>query len=329
MTKSTTSFYQYPPSQKEGMDVHVPCSEYYMESETNINISVVVPLYNEEDNVMEVVGDLAETLTHIKGPFEIILVDDGSTDNTLDITYMMQQKYPCVKVISHEINRGKSAAMMTGFQCCHGEYVILMDGDGQFRAHDIPKMVEKLEEGYDVVNGWGKKEENEPISKVIPSYIYNSICRKWFNLEVRQFNLGFKGFRRETVENIFLKKDEHRYILPLLQNKGHDVTEVPVEYLPRQNGDSKYGVLRIPRGILDMISLKMELTLGERPFRLMGVLSLVFLSLGVLCGLWTVYQAIAGNPYLWSVLLCIVFIVSSINMLFIGYAVEAAKYGHR
>lgn len=327
MTKSTESFYQHPPHQNDGVEMHVPCSEYYMES--GIDISVVVPLYNEEDNVIEVVKDLEKTLSQTNYKFEIILIDDGSSDNTLDIVYRMQRKYPCVKVISHKTNRGKSAAMMTGFQSVQGDYVILMDGDGQFKAHDIPKMVEKLEEGYDVVNGWGKKKESEPITKIIPSYVYNLICRKLFNLKVRQFNLGFKGFKRETVEKIFLKKDEHRYILPLLQNKGHTVCEVPVEYLPRQNGESKYGIMRIPRGILDMIALKMELISGERPFRIMGITSLISFALGALCGLWAIHQALIRDPYIWGVLLCIVFILSSVNMLFIGYAVETAKYGHR
>jgi glycosyltransferase involved in cell wall biosynthesis len=325
MTRSSESFYRYSPSSMGEVDVHVPCYEYGMENGRK-KLSVVVPLYNEEDNVLEVVEDLENLI--LKTGFEIILVDDGSTDRTLEIAHLMQRKYPNVKVIQHETNMGKSAAMMTGFQHVEGDYVILMDGDGQFQAHDIPKMVEKLEEGWDVVNGWGKKQE--PITKIIPSLIYNGICRKLFNLPVRQFNLGFKAFRREAVENVFLKKDEHRYILPLLKKEGFTITEVPVEYLPRKNGKSKYGIMRIPTGIMDMVSLKMEMAFGERPFRFFGLLSLGLIALGVIPGLHTLYGWILGNSVsMWGVALSAIFVLSGVNMVLIGYLVEAVKYRPR
>lgn len=325
MDKSAESFYEYPPSSMKEVGIHIPYTEYGVEDRKKL--SVVVPLFNEEKNVQSVVEDLEETLSILGASYEIILVDDGSTDETLEVAHSLQRKYTTVKTLSHRTNKGKSAAMMTGFRYVEGDYIILMDGDGQFLAHDIPKMVEKLEEGYDVVNGWGKKKE--PITKVIPSLIYNGISRKLFSLNVHQFNLGYKAFKREAVKDIFLKKDEHRYILPLLKEQGCTITEVPVEYLPRQNGRSKYGIMRIPTGILDMVALKLELMLGERPFRPLGMASLGLIFLGIIPGIHAVLEWSSGNMSLWSIALSTIFFLSGVNMLLIGYAVEAVKCGHR
>ena len=291
------------------------------------NLSIVVPLFNEEENVQSVVEDLEETLSTLRISYEIILVDDGSTDGTLSAARDLERAYTAVRTFSHETNRGKSAAMMTGFRYVEGDYVILMDGDGQFLAQDIPKMIEKLEEGYDVVNGWGKKKE--PITKIIPSLIYNTISRKLFSLSVHQFNLGYKAFKREAVKDIFLKKDEHRYILPLLKEKGCTIAEVPVAYLPRQSGKSKYGVTRIPTGILDMVALKLELMFGERPFRPLGMASLALISLGAIPGFHALQGWAEGSIPPLSIVLSVIFFLSGVNMLLIGYAVEAVKYGHR
>ncbi|MGC1119541.1 MAG: glycosyltransferase family 2 protein [Candidatus Methanofastidiosia archaeon] len=327
MNKRIDSFYKHSTSPVEEVTVQVP----YLEDgvvDGGKQVSVIVPLYNEEKNVQSVVEDLEETLILLGTEFEIILVDDGSTDRTLEIAQAMQRRYqPHVKVLVHDVNKGKSAAMMTGFQYAGGEYLVMMDGDGQFRAADIPKMVEKLERGYEVVNGWGKKRE--PITKIIPSLIYNGICQRLFSLPVHQFNLGFKAFRRDVVRDLHLKRDEHRYILPLLKDKGCTITEVSVDYLPRLNGKSKYGVMRIPCGIMDMVALKMDLTLGERPFRFFGMISFGMLSAALLSGLYTLYTWIsgAGMPW-WNIVLTAALLLSGINVLLVGYAVETAKY-HR
>jgi glycosyltransferase involved in cell wall biosynthesis len=287
-------------------------------------ISVVVPVYNEIDNVTDVVEDLVSTLASQGIPFEIILVDDGSTDGTLDLAQSLQKTHTSVHVIPHGSNRGKTAALETGFRYASGKYIILMDGDGQFVARDIMTMIEELEKGFDIVNGWGKKEENESLTKIIPSLIYNSISRKLFSLDVHQFNLGFKAFKHEAIENISLKKDEHRYILPILKDKGYTISEVPVTYLPRKNGDSKYGIWRIPCGILDMVALKIELEMGERPFRLFGMLSVGLIFLGALCGLTALHQAAGGQSVNMLLLVfLILFCLCGVTMLFVGYAVEA------
>lgn len=325
MTKRIDSFYQHSTSPAEEVTIQVTCLEDGT-VDGGKRISVIVPLYNEEKNVQSVVEDLEETLIPLRTEFEIILVDDGSTDRTLEIAQAMQRRYhPHVKVLVHDTNKGKTAAMMTGFQHAAGEYLVLMDGDGQFRAADIPRMVEKLGRGYDVVNGWGKKRE--PITKIIPSLIYNGICKRLFSLPVHQFNLGFKAFRRDVVRDLYLKKDEHRYILPLLKDKGCTITEVSVDYLPRLNGKSKYGAMRIPCGIMDMVALKMDLTLGERPFRLFGMISFGMLSAAFLSGLYTVYTWISGaGASWWGLIWMAALLLSGINVLLVGYAVETAKY---
>lgn len=287
-------------------------------------VSVVVPLYNEIDNVIGVVEDLESTLDSSSFDFEIVLVDDGSTDGTLEVIRSLQKEHKSIHVISHGSNRGKTAALLTGFACACGDFIVLMDGDGQFMAQDILVMIRELEKGYDVVNGWGRKSESEPLTKIIPSLVYNYISRKLFSLDVHQFNLGFKAFKRQSVKELSLKKDEHRYILPLLRKRGFTISEVPVSYFPRKNGNSKYGIMRIPCGIMDMIALKIELTIGERPFRIFGAVSCGLIFLGGLLGLDAVYQLLRGSN-IDMLLFSFIFIsfLCGITLLFVGYAVEA------
>lgn len=326
MNRSTETFC-YDPSSSVQENTAVRKTAYECDLDEGKRLSVVVPLYNERDNIQEVVHDLERTLYLMGIGSEIILVDDGSIDGTLEVIRSLQREYSNIRIFSHGINKGKTAAMVTGFQHSEGNYIVLMDGDGQFVAADIPKMIEKLEKGCDVVNGWGKKKE--PLTKVIPSRIYNGISKRLFRLNVHQFNLGFKAFKREVLEDLILKRDEHRYILPLLKEKGFKIVEVPVEYLPRQNGTSKYGIMRIPTGVMDMISLKMEMVLGERPFRVFGLASSGLFLAGILLGLHTVYSWMSGSVSMWSFGFCGMFLLSGINMLFLGYAVEAAKHPRR
>lgn len=329
MTRSQETFWRTssPSTQDEVRVQQMRYPGYNLENEGK-RLSVVVPVYNEEENIQNVVDDLQESLIPLLTDFEIILVDDGSTDRTLDVAHSLQRAYPNVNLLIHETNRGKTAAMVTGFNHADGDYIVLMDGDGQFLAKDIPKMIKKLEKGCDVVNGWGKKRES--FTKIIPSLIYNGISRKLFSLSVHQFNLGFKAFKRKAVEGLVLKKDEHRYILPLLKEKGFIIEEVPVEYLPRLNGTSKYGVMRIPLGVMDMISLKIEMLLGERPFRVFGLASLGLIVPSILLGLHAVYGWISGNgTNMWSIAFGTMFLLSGITLLFVGYAVEAVKSPRR
>ncbi len=318
------SLYTLPPVEEEVTEKDVFSDKSLGHTK---KLSVVVPVYNEEDSIQNVVEDLEETLSSVGMPFEIIVVDDGSTDNTLQSVRLLLE-HCHLRVISYSMNQGKTAAMMTGFHHAEGDYIVLMDGDGQFLAKDIPKMVRRLEEGCDVVNGWGKKKE--PITKIIPSLIYNAISRKLFSLNVHQFNLGYKAFKKECIENLILRKDEHRYILPLLKQQGFTIEEVPVEYLPRENGTSKYGIMRIPYGVLDMISLKIEMACGERPFRIFGLISLGLILLGGLLGTYTVLEWILGTGItVWDAVFSLMLLLSGINILFAGYAVESAKNPRR
>jgi len=319
------SLYTLLPVEEEATEKDRPFSDESLGHTKKL--SVVVPVYNEEDSIRNVVEDLEETLSSLGMQFEIIVVNDGSTDNTLQSAQLLQE-HCHLRVISYRANRGKTAAMMAGFHHAEGDYIVLMDGDGQFLAKDIPKMVKRLEEGCDVVNGWGKKKE--PITKTIPSLIYNFISRKLFSLNVHQFNLGYKAFKKECIENLILMKDEHRYILPLLKEQGFTIEEVPVEYLPRENGTSKYGIMRIPYGVLDMVSLKIEMVCGERPFRIFGLISLGLILLGGLLGIYTVLEWIRGMGItMWNVVFSLIFLLSGINILFAGYAVESAKNPRR
>ncbi len=248
-------------------------------SETQPLISVVVPLYNEEGNLALLHQKLTESLTAFGQPYELIFVNDGSTDNSVAILQDIVQQDACMTIIDFQQNFGKTAGLTAGFQYSRGELIITIDADLQDDPAEIPKLVTKLDEGYDVVGAW-RFDRNDPVDKTLPSRIFNWVVANFTGLRLHDFNCGFKVYRRQVTQQIKLYSDFHRFIPVLAYNRGFRITEVPVQHHPRHSGVSKYGAGRTIRGLLDFIAVLFLMTYLKNPLRLFGTGGLIMLAIG-------------------------------------------------
>lgn len=269
-------------------------------------VSVIVPAFNEDGNVEELCRQFDEMLAKATFTCELVIVDDGSSDRTPAILRDMAGKYPFLRVLTHGTNRGLTAALQTGFNFARGEIYVFYPADLQYKPEDIPAMIAKIDEGNDLVTGWKQGE----YSKRFVSTIYNRLSRWLFSVKVHDLN-SVKAFRREVIENMFLRRDWHRYMVVLAVEQGYRVDEVKIPLYPRYTGDSKFsGFWRIPVGVLDMLAVKSQLTLLHKPLLFFGFLGSLLVLLGVLVGLVTIYlrvfMDVGFRPLLYLVILLIV-----------------------
>lgn len=257
-------------------------------------VSVFIPARNEAGNITPLFEKTARAFDaqHIAG--EIVFVDDGSTDATWDEAHAAAARYPFVRLFRHRKSFGLTEAMRTGFRHCRGDIVIFLPGDLESDPEeDIPKLLAKMNEGYDVVAGWRQGRRDR---KVFASAIANLISRYVFGLTVHDMN-WIKAFRRDVVENLHLRSDWHRYILILAAAQGYTIGEVPVSYYPRQKGKSHYGIGRIPVSFLDVLVVKFLLTFSRKPMLFFGGLglSIVAVSLATFTVLLIMYVVNLGQ----------------------------------
>ncbi len=253
-------------------------------------ISVVIPLLNEEGNLKLLHQKLSEVLPALAQPYEIVFVDDGSTDNSAEILTSLFENDAAVQVIHFRQNFGKTAALTAGFRHCRGQIIATLDADLQDDPAEIPAMVNKLNEGYDLVSAW-RHQRQDPIDKTLPSRIFNWAVPLFSGVQLHDFNCGFKVYRRVVTEQIPLYSDFHRFIPVLAANKGFRITELPVQHHPRHAGASKYGAARTIRGFFDFITVLFLMTYLKYPLRLFGTGGLLVFALGgiiefYLAGLW-------------------------------------------
>jgi glycosyltransferase involved in cell wall biosynthesis len=265
-------------------------------------ISFVVPTLNEEPSLKKLYGLIVEHCTKAGHDYEIIFVDDGSTDGSNALLKEMHAQDSQVKVISFRRNFGKAAALMAGFDKAEGEIVFTMDADLQDDPVEIPRFLEKLDEGYDLVSGW-KYPRLDPISKTAPSKLANATIRMGTGIKLHDFNCGFKAMRKEVAKEIKLYGELHRYVPVLAHWRGFSVTEIKVKHHPREFGKSKYGMRRLFRGLFDFITVVFLIRFTHRPLHFFGMLGLVPLTLGVLIDgylavLWLAGQSIGNRPLL-------------------------------
>jgi glycosyltransferase involved in cell wall biosynthesis len=249
------------------------------------SISVVVPVLNERDSLVELHGQLCSVLTALGRTYEVILVDDGSTDGSLSVLRAIQCSDPHVVVIELRRNFGKATALQAGFQLAQGDVIITMDGDLQDDPDEIPRFLEMLEEGFDLVSGW-KKNRQDPVTKTLPSRLYNFSTSLLTGIPLRDFNCGFKAYRREVVERLDLYGELHRYIPVLAHAKGFRVGEMAVRHHPRRHGRSKYSSERFLRGPFDLLTVLFLSRFQRRPLHLFGLLGLVVTALGFVIDLY-------------------------------------------
>ncbi|MEE8138245.1 MAG: glycosyltransferase family 2 protein [Thermoanaerobaculia bacterium] len=249
-------------------------------------ISVLIPVLNEAETVLRLTRQVAEVLDRLGRSFEIIFVDDGSTDATADRVKEAHAADPRVKLVRLRRNFGKAAALCAGFDVATGPCLITMDGDLQDDPEEIPRFLEKLEgEGLDLVSGW-KRRRQDPASKRFASRLFNWVTRRLADVDLHDFNCGFKASRREVLEQIALYGELHRYIPVLASRKGFSVGEIAVVHHARRHGTSKYGWDRFYKGLLDLITVLFITKYTRRPLHLFGVVGLTSLLAGFAINLY-------------------------------------------
>lgn len=263
-----------------------------------MNISVVIPLLNEDESLSELYHWIAKVMQSNGFLYEIIFIDDGSTDGSWDIIESLSQKHLEVKGIRFQKNYGKSQALHAGFAMAEGEVIITMDADLQDNPEEIPEMFRMIkEDGYDLVSGWKKKRYDSILSKNIPSKLFNYAARKTSGVKLHDFNCGLKAYKKEVVKTIEVTGDMHRYIPVLVKNAGFvNISEKPVQHQARKYGATKFGAERFIRGFLDLITIWFLSRFGKRPMHLFGALGAMMLVIGFLLTLYLGIDKLFLNP---------------------------------
>jgi glycosyltransferase involved in cell wall biosynthesis len=253
-------------------------------------ISVVIPLLNEEQNIPLLYQELLDVFTTIDDDYELIFIDDGSTDNSLTLLREIQEKDPHLVVVSFRKNFGQTAAMAAGFDYSRGDVIITMDADLQNDPADIPLLLEKIRAGNDVVTGWRFERKDAFLNRRLPSIIANKIISKTTGVNLHDYGCTLKAFRQEVIKNVKLYGEMHRFIPAIASGMGIDFTEVKVNHRPRRFGTSKYGISRTIRVVLDLLTVKFLLSYATRPIQVFGLLGVFCGGLGVLLALIMTFQ---------------------------------------
>ncbi|MFM9106494.1 MAG: glycosyltransferase family 2 protein [Chloroflexota bacterium] len=292
-------------------------------------VSVVVPVYNEEGNLRELHRRVTGVLERTGLPFEIIVVDDGSRDGGWSVLRELSARDARLKALRHRRNFGKARALSTGFAAVSHDLVITMDGDLQDDPDEIPRFIERIEAGDDLVSGW-KQRRQDPIGKTLPSRLFNGTVRAVSGVPLHDFNCGFKAYRAEVTRSIRLYGELHRFTPVLANAEGFRIGELPVTHHPRRWGTSKYGWSRLPKGFLDLLTVTFLTTYRQRPMHMLGLPGLVTMAIGILIALWLTGEkllggaAIGGRPLL---LLAVLLIVIGAQFFGLGLLGELLAHG--
>ncbi|MBP8945008.1 MAG: glycosyltransferase family 2 protein [Paludibacteraceae bacterium] len=249
-----------------------------------MDISVVIPLYNEEESLLELFEWIERVMNENNFSYEVIFVDDGSTDNSWNVIESLKRKTPYIRGIKFRKNYGKSVALHFGFQAAKGDVVITMDADLQDSPEEIPALYAMIKnENYDLVSGWKKKRYDAKLTKNLPSKLYNATARKVTGIKIHDMNCGLKAYRNEVVKNIELYGEMHRYIPYLAENAGFTkIGEKVVEHNKRQYGKSKFGWNRFVNGYLDLMTLWFLSKFGKKPMHFFGLIGSLMFLLGLI-----------------------------------------------
>ena len=256
------------------------------------DLSIVISLYNEEESLPELVSWIETVMARQGYRYEIIMVDDGSTDGSWNIVKTLSARNENIRGISFRRNYGKSAALFQGFKAAEGRVVVTMDADLQDSPEEIPEMYRMVtEEGYDIVSGWKKQRFDNKLTKNLPSKLYNWTARKITGIKLHDMNCGLKAYRNEVVKNIEVYGEMHRYIPYLAKNAGFGrITEKPVQHQKRKYGVSKFGLERFVNGFLDLISLWFLSTFGKKPMHFFGFTGIIMFLAGGILAVWIIAE---------------------------------------
>ena len=291
------------------------------------SVSVVVPVYNEEGNIPALHRRLSAVLAALDLPYELILVDDGSTDGTWAAIREISAD-PRVAALRHRRNFGKARALASGFAVARGDAVVTMDGDLQDDPDELPRFLAKLDEGYDLVSGW-KQRRQDPLGKTLPSRFFNFTVRRVSGVPLHDFNCGYKAYRRDVVRTIRLYGELHRFTPVLADAEGFRVGELPVRHHPRRWGRSKYGWKRLVKGFLDLLTVTFLTQYRQRPMHMLGLPGLLALAVGVALGLLlTAEKLLAGAAIGTRPLLLLAVLLVVIGTQFFGLGLLGELLAH-
>lgn len=287
----------------------------------DIDLSVVIPVYNEETNIKILIPQVKSVLDKIKKTYEIILVDDGSSDGTFKTLKKLAEQDPNLKLVRFRRNFGQTAALSAGFDLARGKVVIPMDGDLQNDPEDIPRLLEKMEEGYDVVSGWRENRKDRFLTRKLPSYLANKLISITTRVHLHDYGCTLKAYKKEILDGIQLYGEMHRFIPALASWMGVRVAEIKVNHRPREYGNSKYGLSRTIKVLLDLINVKFLLSYSTKPLHLFGSIGLffmvcsLFLLIVSLSFKFTYHTLLSNNS---TFLLSIIFFLVGIILICMG-----------
>ncbi|MBO4418004.1 MAG: glycosyltransferase family 2 protein [Bacteroidales bacterium] len=264
-----------------------------------MDLSIVISLFNEEESLSELISRINATMDGTGCDYEIIMVDDGSTDGSWEKILSLKNECSRVHGIRFRRNYGKSAALYCGFEAAQGDIVITMDADLQDDPAEIPEMIRLIrEEDYDLVSGWKKKRYDNKFTKNIPSKIYNWAARKVTGIKLHDMNCGLKAYRSEVVKSIEVYGEMHRFIPYLAKNAGYEkIGEKVVKHQPRKYGSSKFGMERFMNGFLDLMTISFLQKFGRKPMHLFGVVGTLMFLAGFICSVWLIVEKLIRQSH--------------------------------
>jgi len=257
-----------------------------------VYLSILIPIYDERDNINPLYDQLTKVLDGLARDYEVIFVNDGSADGSDKILDDLAAKNPNARVIHMRRNFGQTAAIMAAIRCAKGDVMIPMDGDLQNDPVDIPRLLAKLDEGFDVVSGWRKNREDKALTRLLPSIIANGLISRVMGVRLHDYGCTMKAYRREVIEDVRLYGEMHRFIPIYAAWEGARVTEIPVTHHARKHGVSKYGLGRISRVLLDILVLYFIDRSFDRPIQFFGKIGLLSLSLSLIAFIWALIMKI-------------------------------------
>ena len=290
-----------------------------------VDLSVVIPVRNEAPSLAELYQELTDTLRAWGRSYEIIVVDDGSTDDSFDILARLQAGDPDLRVIRFRRNFGQTAAFAAGFDHARGRIIVTSDGDLQNDPRDIPAMVETLERGYDMVCGWRKDRKDAFVSRRLPSMAANWIISTATGVRLHDYGCSLKAFRAEVVKPLKLYGEMHRFLPAIASEQGVTIREMAVNHRPRRYGQSKYGIGRTVRVVLDLLTVKFLLSYSTRPLQIFGLIGLTMALFGALISAWLAVERLRGldvsinRPILF---LGILLIITGVQLVTLGLLAE-------
>ena len=308
-------------------------------NDARMDLSIVIPLYNEAESLPELTAWIDKVMKENAFSYELLFIDDGSTDGSWDIISKLKTGYPAIRGIRFRRNYGKSAALYEGFAACQGDLVATMDADLQDSPEELPEMMRMVrEDGYDLVSGWKQKRKDNALTKNLPSKIYNWTARRVTGIKLHDMNCGIKVYRADVVKNIELYSDMHRYIPYLAKNAGFTkIGEKPVHHQKRKYGVSKFGISRFFNGFLDLMTLWFLSKFGKKPMHFFGTSGILMFLVGFVITVWIIvrklvcqaqglrFRAVTDQPLFYLALVALVLGVILFLAGFIGEMVSRSS----